>query len=132
MNGETLKQRLIQRYRIQPDYPWARFPDYAVFRHPHNRKWFALLAPVRADKLGLQGLSEEEGQALREIVNVKAPPELIGSLRLMPGVLPGYHANKEHWLSLLLDTADEQVVMDLIEDSFFLTHGRSSKPVRQC
>ena len=30
-------------------------PDYAVFRHDDNQKWFAIVMDVNPDKLGLSG-----------------------------------------------------------------------------
>ena len=47
---------------------------------------------------------------------------MVGSLRMKDGILPAYHMNKEHWLSLLLDTTvPKEMVLELISDSFELT-----------
>lgn len=53
MNISTLSAGIEQRYHAQAEYPWAKFPDYAVFRHQHNRKWFAVLMIVDAGKIGI-------------------------------------------------------------------------------
>ncbi|OOF43691.1 MmcQ/YjbR family DNA-binding protein [Rodentibacter trehalosifermentans] len=115
MNISTLISQIKQRYHTQAEYPWAKFPDYAVFRHQNNRKWFAVLMEVRADKIGIEG---EEKIA---ILNVKANPEEIGSLRMIKGVYPAYHMNKEHWLSLHLAEIDEKLLFELLDESFSLT-----------
>ncbi|MCP2040620.1 putative DNA-binding protein (MmcQ/YjbR family) [Neisseria sp. HSC-16F19] len=115
MNIKHLTAILRKRYGPDPDYPWQKFPDYAVFRHPHNRKWFCLLARVPADKLGLPGTD------MCEIANIKTRPEWVGPLRTRRGILPAYHMNKEHWLTLLLAEMEENDVLDLIGHSFELT-----------
>lgn len=115
MTPETLFAELSRRYGAEPDYPWTDYADYAIFRHTGNRKWFCLYMPVPSEKLGLAGT------AVRPVVNVKCRPENTGALRKLPGILPAYHMNKEHWLSLLLDEADEQTVWQLVDDSFSLT-----------
>ena len=115
MNALTLLSYIQQHYGIEPEYPWAKYPDYAVFRHPHHRKWFALLMNIPAHKLGLE--NDEETW----VVNVKAKSEEIGSLRMMNGIYPAYHMNKEHWLSLNLAEIDEKLLYELIDESFYLT-----------
>ena len=55
------------------------------------------------------------------VVNVKAKPEEIGSLRMMKGIYPAYHMNKEHWLSLNLAEIDETLLYELVDESFCLT-----------
>ncbi|MCI5764916.1 MmcQ/YjbR family DNA-binding protein [Actinobacillus porcinus] len=115
MNALTLSSYIQQHYGVAPEYPWAKYPDYAVFRHSHHRKWFALLMNIPAHKLGL------ENDAEIWVVNVKAKPEEIGSLRMMNGIYPAYHMNKEHWLSLNLAEMDEKLLYELIDESFYLT-----------
>ena len=52
MNRVTLFDGLAERYGAAAEYPWAKFPDFAVFRHTGNRKWFCLYMPVPSEKLG--------------------------------------------------------------------------------
>lgn len=42
-----------KKYKTKPEYLWRRFPNYAIFRHSDNRKWFALIMDVEKEKLGL-------------------------------------------------------------------------------
>ncbi len=86
----------LTSYGTQPEYLWAKHPTYAVLRHP-NKKWYAALLTVPRSKLGL------EGNDPVDILNVKSDPILAGGFRQQPGILPGYHMNKEQWLSVLLD-----------------------------
>lgn len=112
MTLDALTQYLETHYGTTAESPWARFPDYAVFRHAHNRKWFCLIGRVAARALGLPG------DGSREFVNVKAAPDMVGALRLLPGILPAYHMNKEHWLTLLPDELPDGELISLIDESF--------------
>ena len=38
-------------YGAAPEHPWADEPEFAVFRHESNRKWFALVMNIRRDRL---------------------------------------------------------------------------------
>ena len=40
MNRTTLFDGLVERYGAVAEYPWAKFPDFAVFHHTGKRKWF--------------------------------------------------------------------------------------------
>ncbi|MFL5861732.1 MAG: MmcQ/YjbR family DNA-binding protein, partial [Solirubrobacteraceae bacterium] len=55
-------------------------------------------------------------------VSVKCDPLLAQQLRAAHGAItPGYHLNKRHWNTILLDgTLPEQMVCDMIEDSYDL------------
>lgn len=46
MNREQLKEFIWDNYSVRPDNPWAKYPDYEVFRHSGNRKWFAIIMSV--------------------------------------------------------------------------------------
>ena len=110
-----LSSHIQQRYGVEPEYPWAKFPDYAVFRHCHHRKWFAVLMNIEANKIGLNAIEKIW------VLNVKAKPEEIGSLRMIKGVYPAYHMNKEHWLSLNLAEINDTLLYELLDESFSLT-----------
>ncbi|KMS88436.1 MmcQ/YjbR family DNA-binding protein [Prauserella rugosa] len=55
-------------------------------------------------------------------VNLKCEPELAVQLRSSyPAVTPGWHMNKRHWNTVVLDgSLPERMVLDLIEDSYDL------------
>ena len=56
------------------------------------------------------------------VVNLKCDPRLIGSFRTEPGVFPGRHMNKAHWLTVVLDgTASEETLKFLVDLSYELT-----------
>lgn len=109
-----------ERYGIEPDYPWARNPNYAILRHPANRKWFAAIVDITEDKLGLPG------DTLIDALDLKCDPPLIELLVDEPGFFPAYHMNKEHWITILLDgTVSEEKICSLIDMSYDLTTAKS-------
>ncbi len=117
MNRYILTQYIGERYAVSPDFPWPKHPSYAVFRHSSQRKWFALIMEVPSSTLGLEG-NAVDGV---EIVNLKARPEWIGQLRHSTGILPAYHMNKEHWISVVLREVDDETLKQLLHESFNLT-----------
>ena len=116
---------ISQQYGAEPEYLWASAPDYAVFRHGHNRKWFAVIMDVPARVLGIgdpQKPSPDGSQKL-DIVNFKCDPFLIGSLLQQEGFFPAYHMNKGTWISAALDgSAPDDDILMLLDMSFDLTY----------
>ena len=62
---EEIYRYMKKKYKAEPEFLWKRFPDYAVFRHQDNRKWFAIIMDVPAEKLGLPA-SYGSGPAVTE------------------------------------------------------------------
>lgn len=120
MTLKTVRTALLEyaeeKYHTQPDYPWSRFPQTIVLRHAGSRKWYALITSVSRHKLGLDSDSDVD------IINIKCPSELTGSLRQSTGYLPAWHMNKEHWITVLLDgSVPITEIQHFIDQSFLLT-----------
>lgn len=66
-------------------------------------------------------------------VSLKCDPDLAISLRdRYAAVTPGYHLNKRHWNTVILDgSLPEQTVKDMIEDSYDLVVGALPRSQRQ-
>ena len=89
-------------YGVEPEYPWMTSPENAIFRNVRTKKWFAvLLGSLPKDRLGLQ----EEGCA--DVLNVKCDPIMTFSIIDGRRIFRAYHMNKEHWVSILLDSSIE-------------------------
>ena len=88
------------------DYPFDD-PNWTVMRHKTNRKTFALIF-------------ERQGHLW---VNVKAEPQWGDFWKsTYPAVVPAYHMNKRHWVSIILDgSMTEEQVFPLIAESYALT-----------
>jgi predicted DNA-binding protein (MmcQ/YjbR family) len=65
-------------------------------------------------------LSQLDTDPLR--VSVKCEPGLAEELRgAYPAVLPGYHLNKRHWNTVIIDgSLPDAAIRDMIEDSYDL------------
>ncbi|MFC6207238.1 MmcQ/YjbR family DNA-binding protein [Levilactobacillus tongjiangensis] len=101
-------------FGITPVYPFKSFPKYAVLKNRQG-KWFGLIMNVSQSKLGLPGTDE------LDILDVKVDPELASILRDKPGYLAGYHMNKEHWISIILNQAtDAHSLFQLLDGSYEL------------
>ena len=55
-------------------------------------------------------------------LSVKCDPELAVQLRsAYPAISPGYHLNKRHWNTIILDgSVPDEMVTDLLADSYEL------------
>lgn len=66
-------------------------------------------------------------------VSLKCEPGLATELReAHPAVLPGYHLNKRHWNTVMVDgSLPDQMVEDMIEDSYDLVVNRLPRARRE-
>ena len=117
MDREEIFEYVKKQYGTTPEYLWKSSPDSAVLRHK-NGKWYAVIMNVEKSKLGLSGDSTVE------IMDVKCDPEMTSMIIQTYGFLPGYHMNKRHWITILLDgTVSESKILDFLDMSYDLIYG---------
>ena len=117
MDREEIFEYVKKQYGTIPEYLWSSSPDSAVLRH-QNGKWYAVIMNAEKSKLGLNG----DGTV--EIIDVKCDPEMTGMIIQTYGFLPGYHMNKRHWITILLDgTVGESKILDFLDMSYDLIDG---------
>ncbi len=122
MNRDELEQFINENYNAEADYPWLKYPNYEVFRHSNNRKWFALIMDIPKNKLGLPGTD------IIDVVNFKCDPLLIGSLLKEAGFFPAYHMNKENWVTVALDeSVNDDTIKMLLDMSYDATALKTHK-----
>lgn len=94
---------------VYEDYPFDD-GNWTVMRHAVGQKAFALIF-------------EREGKIW---INVKQTPEDCFILReLYTAVLPAYHMNKRHWVSIVLDgSMKKREIVALLKKSYDLTAPR--------
>ena len=117
MTRKELFDYLLNAYDVSPEFMWEKHPQYAVFRHPENKKWFALVMNVDPLKVRINDSPDNE----IEVLDVKMDPEKVSLLQKASGFKPAYHMNKEHWISIILDQFILEKIIPLIADSFQLT-----------
>ena len=117
VDREEIFEYVKKQYGTIPEFLWSSSPDSAVLRH-HNGKWYAVIMNVERSKLGL------DGDGTVEIIDVKCDPEMTGMIIQTYGFLPGYHMNKQHWITILLDgTVGESKILDFLDMSYDLIDG---------
>ena len=116
MNRQELAVYLTDTYDTAGEHLFTKYPSFLVFRHNGNKKWFSVIMDIPRKNLGLTG----EGQT--QVVNLKCDTRLIGSFREEPGIFPGWHMNKAHWLSVALDgSVEDEKIRFLVDMSYKLT-----------
>ncbi|MCR4903024.1 MAG: MmcQ/YjbR family DNA-binding protein [Butyrivibrio sp.] len=118
-----IEKYIKKKYKATAEYLWKKYPDYAVFRHEDNRKWFAIIMDVDADKLELP-----ESEHL-DIIDVKIDDLMLRDILLkQEGFLPAYHMNKGSWITIILDGRVElDEICRMIDGSFLDTAPKKKK-----
>lgn len=102
------------KYGNEPEYLWNRFPDNAVVRRSDNKKWYLAILTVSRSKLGFK--SDE----IVEAIDLRIKPEEVEKIDRV-NILPGYHMNKKHWITIVLDgTVLLDELYSLIDNSYKL------------
>ncbi|MBQ8076706.1 MAG: MmcQ/YjbR family DNA-binding protein [Oscillospiraceae bacterium] len=123
MMRDQVFEYVKKKYKASPEHLWMRFPDYAIFRHSDNEKWFALVMTVKKKNLGLAG------EDAVEILNVKLPSPLLADLLTQqPGYFRGYHISRGNWVSILLDgSVPFAELCKWIDESYLTTASKATK-----
>ena len=106
MNPEELRRHCLSFGGAEETFPFG--PATSVFKVAG--KMFAL------SQLGADSLR----------VSLKCEPDLAEALRgAHAAVIPGYHLNKRHWNTVILDgSLPDDTVRDMVEDSYDLVVSR--------
>ena len=105
------------------DNPFEGDFDTTVLRHTDTGKWFGIIMNISGDKVGLSADSRVD------VMNVKCKPEDAFTAREMScGIVPAYHMNKKHWISIILNGSVERELTEaLLEASYDLTSKKTRK-----
>ncbi len=117
---EDILRAASEMFCTVPEYLFDDLLSTAVLRHP-NKKWYAIIMNVSLKSLKI------EGEGAVDVINVKCDPALVGSLRLEAGILPAYHMNKEHWVTILLDGTVGLDTILLLLDMSYNTVGKKKR-----
>lgn len=113
MNAKQLREWCRSMPDAVEDFPFA--PEVSVFK-------------VHGKMFALSSLTQEPLD-----VSLKVDPDLGESLRSShEAIVAGYHLNKRHWITITLNRdADDQLVRDLIQDSYDLVLPRRRRSGRR-
>ena len=114
---EEVMQYISGKYKAVPEYLWKRFPNYAVFRHEDNRKWFSIVMDIPYGKI------DRDRSGMVDILNIKVSDLLLRDLLLQQdGFYAGYHISRGNWVSIVLDgRVPLETITPLIDTSFKAT-----------
>ena len=90
--ADRIQDEIKNRYGDEPDFPFKKFPDYAVFRNSKNRKWYGLLMTLPLGKL----TGDERDQQEVTVLDVKQAEDQPPDLLKKAGFFPAYHMNKQN------------------------------------
>jgi predicted DNA-binding protein (MmcQ/YjbR family) len=113
LNPAELRDHCLSFTGAEETFPFG--PETSVFKV--SGKMFAL--------------SQLDADSLR--VSLKCEPALAETLRAAhEAVIPGYHLNKRHWNTVILDgSMPNEAVRDMIEDSYDLVVSKLPRARRQ-
>lgn len=109
MHIEAIREYCLSKPDTEETFPFG--PDNIVFKI--DNKMFLLL-PLDSEDLRF---------------NVKCDPDLALELREQyPSVLPGYHMNKKHWNTIVVDgSVPFKQIKEWIDHSYDLVKGKKKK-----
>lgn len=102
-------------YGDEMEYLWEKFPDNAIVRRKDNQKWYAVILTVSRRKLKL------DSDEMVEIVDLRGDPEKLPNLVDGKLYFPGWHMNKKHWYTIILDgSVPLEEICHRIDESYAL------------
>ena len=112
MNAEQLRAYCLAKKGVEEDQPFG--PNTLIFKI--GGKMFLLLA---LDAVPLQ-------------FNAKCDPDVAIELREQYNcVLPGYHMNKKHWNTVVVDgTVSDKILLQWVNDSYNLVYDSLPKKIK--
>jgi predicted DNA-binding protein (MmcQ/YjbR family) len=110
---EKIREYCLSKAGVTEDFP---FDEHTLVFRVHQKIFL------------LTSLDREPPQ-----LNLKCEPERALELREAHfAIIPGYHMNKRHWNTVILDgTLTDTLVLELVDDSYDLVFGSLPKKVQQ-
>lgn len=107
-----INKYIKDKYNIDPEFLWEKFPGFSIYRNKSNNKWFGLISNIDYSKI-----DNKTGEI--EILNIKLNSDKIKELLNKKGFYKAYHMNKVEWITLLLDdTLEDDEIFKLIDESY--------------
>ena len=113
MTREQIKEYLLSKPYAEEGYPF----DFVTPVYKVGNKMFALMSDHEKDRLS---------------INLKNTPDDNMHLReTYEDIIPGYHMNKDHWITVYFDrTLEDDMIKGLINDSYDIVYKSLTKKVK--
>lgn len=110
--SNRITKMIKEKYNVDPEFLWDKFPNHGVFRNKRSEKWFGAIMNIDKSKI----VSNEEGEI--EVLDLKLDDEVPKYLE-KSGIYPAYHMNKKSWIAIILDdTISDVEILKLIDISY--------------
>lgn len=120
--AQEIIRYIKEKYNNDLEYLWDKYPDCAIYRHKENNKWYCLLMRIKANSIGI------ESDKKIEILNLKYQKENINEIIDYKNIYPGYHMNKNNWITInLKEQIDIKQIKSLIDNSYELSNSVNKK-----
>ena len=104
------------KYDNDLEFLWKRSPKNAIWRNQNNRKWYGAVLVISKDKLKI------ESNEMVEILDLRYQKNDIKNIIDNYKIFPGYHMNKDNWITIILDGRVElEEIYQLIDNSYQLS-----------
>ena len=114
-NTSKIIEYARRNYGDEAEYLWEKFPDNAVLRRRETGKWYAVILTVPYCKFGI----ESEGTV--EVIDLRMEPEELEKIVDGKTYFRGWHMNKKHWVTMLLDgSAPYEEIIERLNKSYDL------------
>ncbi len=111
--SQELIKYVKEKYQDDLEFLWEKFSKNAIWRNKTNQKWYGILLTIPSEKLGL----EKQGEI--EILDIRCPQENIVKVIDNHSIFPGYHMNKNHWITILLnDSITTEEIKKYMDQSY--------------
>ena len=104
------------KYDNDLEFLWKRSPKNAIWRNQNNRKWYGAVLVISKNKLKI------ESNEMVEILDLRDQKNDIKNIIDNYKIFPGYHMNKDNWITIILDGRVElEEIYQLIDNSYQLS-----------
>lgn len=116
---QMLHAALAEMFNEPADFPFEE-KDIGVLRLANKGKWYGIVMPVQASKIGL------DSDATIGVINLRVAKGQAPSLADHRIIFPAYHMNKQNWVTIVLDdkTKDDELLRRLIESRKYVIEGK--------
>lgn len=112
---KELLQYVKQKYDVTEEYMWKDTPNNAIIRVKNSKKWFCAILTLEYRKLGI----DKDG--LCEIIDLKQTTENIEKMVDNKNFFHGFHMNKKHWYTIVLDgRLPTEKIFECVDNSYNL------------
>lgn len=102
-----------EKYHDDLEFLWKKFDNNAIWRNKKNNKWYGILLIIPENKLNL------DSNTIIEIIDLRYQKEFIKDIIDNKNIFPGYHMNKNSWITIKLDNSIKtEEIFKLIDNSY--------------